>query len=61
MFEEAGGMRIVSGEEQLRQALNSLISSNDDRQQLSAKANAVLENNRGALGKVEALIVNTTS
>ena len=61
MFEEAGAMRIVSGEEQLRQELNSLISSHDDRQQLSAKAHAVLKNNRGALGKVEALIVNTTS
>ena len=61
MFEEAGGMRIVSGEEQLRDALSTLLSSQVARQQLSVKANAVLENNRGALGKVEALIVNTTS
>lgn len=61
MFEEAGGMRIAQDEEQLLQELHFLISSADHRQQLVSNANDVLEKNKGALGKVEALIVKAVS
>lgn len=61
MFEAEGGMCIVHDEKQLLQELDFLMSSPAHRRQLSANANKVLENNRGALDKVEALIVKAAS
>lgn len=61
MFEGAGGLRIARDEQQLLQELGSLLASVELRQKLASNASEVLNQNRGALGKVEQLIAEAVS
>jgi 3-deoxy-D-manno-octulosonic-acid transferase len=59
MFIDNAGMRIAHDAAELDAALSSLVYSVDERKRQIARANDVLEKNRGALDRVEDLIVQS--
>lgn len=57
MFREAGGLRIVNDAQHLEEELSSLVNSDVKRQELTESATRVLNANKGALEKVQKIIL----
>jgi 3-deoxy-D-manno-octulosonic-acid transferase len=59
MFKEAGGLLVAANQQQLEDELSSLVTSELKRLELAVNATRVLEANKGALDKVQEIILGS--